>query len=158
MSFDLWSSTPSWTQVHRSPSLGKLPSFLPFIYALFILYDWNLAIFQVPFPNSSESVWAPHLPSSSSSSLLWFSTLTSPHRYDWSHLHSLFSALTFLASVINSFTRWRTAVCFFLWRNGTGHAEVADMADSFVGYSAGGGKRMKAALTSKYALVNEKGG
>ena len=35
---------------------------------------------------------------------------------------------------------------------------MADMADSFVGYSAGGGKRMKAALTSKHALVNEKGG
>ena len=34
---------------------------------------------------------------------------------------------------------------------------MADIADSFVGYSAGDGKRMKATLTSKHILVNEKG-
>jgi len=42
-------------------------------------------------------------------------------------------------------------------RHGAGYEEAADITDSFVGRSVGGGKRTTAALASKRTLVNDNG-
>ena len=75
-----------------------------------------------------------------------------------SYLHSLVILLTVLGLVIDALTR-RWLLRFLLWRQGAGHKEAADRTESFVGRSAGGGKRTSStALETRFRERQGQGG